>query len=324
MTDTAPHTGRTVWDRKSVVALAQRYRRWGQWGPDDERGALNFIDAGALTRAASLIRHGRVLSLAIPLDASGPQKGAFGRNNPLHYMVQDGGDIALGAQEHLAGLRYTDDGIAMPLQCATHWDALSHIFYEGRMYNGYGLAEVTSAGAARCGVERMSASLTGRGVLLDIARFRRVAALAPGQGISGAELEACAEAQGVTVGRGDIVLVRTGHLRAARREGWGDYAGGDAPGLALSSAHFLYGRQVAAVAGDTWGVEVRPNETPDLFQPLHLVLLVNAGIPLGEMFDLELLAEDCADDGVYEFFLAAAPLPITGAVGGPMNPIAVK
>ncbi|MFI7316747.1 cyclase family protein [Streptomyces venezuelae] len=324
MTDTPPEAATPAWDKESVLALAERYRRWGQWGPGDELGALNFIDAKAVIRAASLVRHGRVISLAMPLDAAGPQKGAYGRNNPLHYMVQDGGDIALGAQEHLAGLRYTDDGVSMPLQCATHWDAFSHIFYEGRMYNGYGLAEVTSAGAARCGVERMSASLTGRGVLLDIARFRGVAALAPGESVSDVELASCAQAQGVTVGRGDIVLVRTGHLAAARLEGWGDYAGGDAPGLALSSAHFLCGREVAAVAGDTWGLEVRPNEIPDLFQPLHLVLLVNAGIPLGEMFDLELLAEDCAGDGVYEFFLSASPLPFTGAVGGPMNPIAVK
>ncbi|GGP94691.1 cyclase family protein [Streptomyces melanogenes] len=313
-----------TWDRASVEALALEHRRWGQWGPDDELGALNFIDEAAVAEAAKLVRHGRVISLAMPLDASGPQTGAYGRHNPVHHMVQDGGDILLGAQDHLAGLRYTDDAVAMPLQCATHWDAFSHIFYDGQMYNGYGLADVTSSGARRCGVERMSASLTGRGVLLDIARFRGVDALAPGEAIGDVELAACAERQGVSVGRGDILLVRTGHMARARGAGWGDYAGGDAPGLALSSSRFICTRQVAAVAADTWGVEVRPNETADIFQPLHLVLLVNAGVALGEMFDLEKLADDCASDGVYEFFLSAAPLPFSGAVGGPMNPIAIK
>ncbi|MGM1061286.1 cyclase family protein [Saccharothrix sp. Mg75] len=317
-------TGVEAWDGQRVEALAERYRRWGRWGPDDELGALNFIDAEAVVGAAALVRRGRVISLAMPLDARGPQTGAYGRGNPVHHMVQDGGDIALGAQDHLPGLRYTDDAVSMPLQCATHWDAFSHIFYDDRMYNGYGLAEVTSSGAAKCGVERMSAGLTGRGVLLDVARFRGVPVLAPGEAVHDHELEACARHQGVTVGRGDILLVRTGHLGHARSRGWGDYAGGAAPGLALSSARFVCEREVAAVASDTWGVEVRPNETAEIFQPLHLVLLVNAGVVLGEMFELDELAEDCARDGVYEFFLTAAPLPFTGAVGAPANPIAVK
>jgi hypothetical protein len=81
---------------------------------------------------------------------------------------------------------------------------------------------------------------------------------------------------------------------------------------------------VVAVATDTWGTEVLPNETPDVFQPLHIILLVNAGITLGEIFDLEALAQDCADDGVYEFMFVAPPLPITGAVGSPINPQAIK
>ncbi|GAB2744585.1 cyclase family protein [Kitasatospora kifunensis] len=313
-----------AWSRRRVEELAERCRRWGQWGADDQLGALNFIDPAAVARAAALVQDGRVISCALPLDGNGPQNGSYGRTNPIHHMVQDGGDILFGAQDHLPGLRYTDDTIAMPLQCATHWDAFSHIFYDGHMYNGYGLHEVSSSGARRCGVEQTSASLTGRGVLLDIARHRGVDSLAPGEAIDGAELADCAQRQGVAVGRGDILLVRTGFLGASRARGWGDYAGGDAPGLSLDSAEFVFEREVAAVATDTWGVEVRPNQTAELFQPLHLVLLVNAGVMLGEMFDLDRLADDCAQDGRYEFLLAAAPLPFTGAVGAPMNPIAVK
>ncbi len=104
---------------------------------------------------------------------------------------------------------------------------------------------------------------------------------------------------------------------------WGDYNGGDAPGLSLHTAPWLYEHEVAALATDTWGCEVRPNEIA-LFQPLHIVALVHMGIPFGEIWDLEAIGADCADDGVYEFLLSAAPLPITGAAGSPLNAIALK
>jgi len=309
---------------EEVEALARRYNTWGKWGADDELGALNYIDAEAVAAAAALVRRGSVISCAMPYDQTGPQKGDFGRTNPIHYMVQDGGDVAVGAQDHLARLRYADDAIAMPLQCATHWDAFSHIFYEGKMYNGFGIENVTSSGARRGALETMREKMVGRGVLLDFPRHRGVDWLEPGEGIDDADLEACAAAQGVEIRRGDILLIRTGQLKQSREQGWGEYTGGDAPGLALASAHFICGREIAAFATDTWGGEVRPNETDAIFQPLHIVLLVNAGVPFGEMFDLERLADDCAADGVYEFLLVAAPLPFTGAVGGPLNPIAMK
>lgn len=309
---------------EEVEALARECNRWGRWGPDDELGAMNFIDAEAIAAAAGLVRRGRAISCAMPYDASGPQTGALGRTNPVHYMVQDGGDIALGAQDHLAGLRYADDAVTMPLQSGTHWDAFSHIFYEGRMYNGFGVDSVTSAGAVRGALETMREQMVGRGVLLDFPRFREVEWLEPGEGIDGDDLAACAAAQGVEIRRGDILLIRTGQLRQARSQGWGEYTGGDAPGLALGSARFICEREVAGFATDTWGGEVRPNETDALYQPLHIVLLVNAGVLFGEMFDLEELARECADDGVHEFLLVAAPLPFTGAVGGPLNPIALK
>jgi len=105
---------------------------------------------------------------------------------------------------------------------------------------------------------------------------------------------------------------------------WGQYSGGPAPGLSFSCAPWLCEKQVAGYAVDTWGTEVIPNETPDVFQPLHIVLIVHAGMLVGEIFDLEELADDCAKDGVYEFMFVAPPLPITGAVGSPVNPQAIK
>ena len=112
--------------------------------------------------------------------------------------------------------------------------------------------------------------------------------------------------------------------QARARGSWGDYSGGPAAGLSLSSVDWLAEREVAAVATDTWGMEVRPNETPDVFQPLHIVFIVHMGMWIGEIFDLDPLAADCAGDGVYEFMFCGPPLPFTHAVGSPLNPMAIK
>ena len=311
--------------RQEVEKIARSHRNWGRWGDDDQLGTVNFIDAECVLRAASLVRQGKVISCALPYDDSGPQNGTFGRVNPIHTMLQDGGDAAIGAQDHLAGLRYADDAVYMPLQSGTQWDALAHIFYEGTMYNGYPQEMVSSSGASICGIEQMADKIVTRGVLLDIPLHRGVDWLEPGDGISGAELAACAEAEGVEPARGDLLLVRTGAIAMVRATGeWGSYSAGDAPGLNLSAAEWLCDTEVAGVATDTWGMEVRPNETDEIFQPLHVVLIVNAGMLIGEIFDLEALASDCAEDGVYEFMFVGPPLPFTHAVGSPLNPLAIK
>ncbi|MGD9958101.1 cyclase family protein [Nocardioides sp.] len=308
-----------------VDELCLRYRNWGRWGADDQRGTLNFITPEVLRYAATMIKAGRVVSCGLPFDSNGPQSGGFGgRTNPVHSMLQDGGDIALGAQDHLAILRYTDDAVAMPLQCATQWDALAHIFYRGQMYNGHGLEHVTSTGATVNGIEKIADGVVGRGILLDIPRHRGVDWLEPGDAIDDVELSACAEAQAVEVRSGDIVLVRTGQIAQVRSAGsWGQYDGGPAPGLGHRAAHWLAAHEIAAMATDTWGTEVLPNDTPGVFQPLHLIMLVNAGLTIGEIFDLEGLSVACQEEGRYEFFFTAPPLPITGAVGSPINPLAI-
>jgi kynurenine formamidase len=315
----------TVPNIDTVRELAARYNNWGKWGPDDELGTLNHVTPEKVRAAAGLVRKGMVFSLALPLDQNGPQTGSFGRYNPLHHMIWDGGDIVAGAQDHLAEIRYTDDAAYIILQSSTQWDALAHIFHDGKMYNGYGPELVTSRGAARNGIINTKDRMVGRGVLLDIPRHQGRRWLEPGEAIQEADLEACAQAQGVAVGEGDFVLVRTGQIAQRRDIGnWGDYAGGPAPGLGVSAADYFCPRDVAAVITDTWGTEVLPNETPDVFQPLHIIMLLNAGIHLGEIWDLEALAEDCAEDGLYEFQLVAPPLTITGAVGSPVNPQAIK
>lgn len=303
-----------------------RYRTWGRWGSEDDLGSLNHVTAEHVVAAAGLIQTGRTFSLALPLDSDGPMTGAYGRNNAQHLMMADGGDHLFGAQDEMPStLRYTDDIVTMPLQCGTQWDAFAHIFFDGTSYNGAGPESVTSAGAARNSITAMKARCVGRGVLLDVARAKGLDWLEPGYGITDTDLAETGEKQGITVGRGDFVLVRTGAISYRRAEGnWGDYAGGDAPGMHATSADFLCPREVAAVATDTWGFDVQPNEIDGVWQPLHILLLVNAGVLIGEMWDLDALAEDCAQDGRYEFFLAAQPLTITGSVGSPLNPQAIK
>ena len=308
-----------------VDELCLRYRNWWRWGVDDQRGTLNFITPDALIHAATMVRSGRVVSCSLPFDSNGPQSGEFGgRTNPVHFMLQNSGDIALGAQDHLAVLRYTDDAVSMPLQCGTQWDALAHIFYRGQMYNGHGLDRVTSTGATIKSIVGIVDGVVGRGILLDIPRHRGVDWLEAGQSIDDLELAQCAQLQGVEVRSGDIVLIRTGQIAQVRALGsWGEYDSGPAPGLGVAAAHWFASNEIAALATDTWGAEVLPNDTPGVFQPLHMILLVNAGMTVGEIFDLEALATMCEEEGRYEFFFSAPPLPITGAVGSPVNPLAI-
>ncbi|MFI9567468.1 cyclase family protein [Streptomyces rishiriensis] len=311
----------------AVAEAAKACSNWGRWGADDVLGTLNHLDEAKRREGAALVRRGVSFSLSQRFDMNGPQKGWRRRTNPVHTMLDTGADAALGNQGFPHGIGGADDVIAMPLQCSTQWDGLGHIFDHGRAWNGRDAAKVvTSDGDLVTGIEHMAPHVAGRGVLLDVGRVigDDRGELPDGFAITEEHLSATAEAHGTAVGRGDIVVVRTGRLARARREGWGDYAGGDSPGLSFTTARWLHASEIAAIATDTWGFEVRPNEFDAAFQPLHQVAIPNMGLLIGEMWDPDTLADDCARDGVYEFWLTAAPLPITGAVGSPVNPVAVK
>jgi kynurenine formamidase len=312
-------------DANTVREWGRLYSNWGRWGAEDQRGTLNFITAERVRSACTLPRSGRVVSCALPFDQHGPQNGLAGRHNPIHTMLADGGDALAGAQDFLpGGFNYADDAVTMPLQCGTQWDALAHVFYDGKMYNDRDVKLVTSSGAAVNSIDQIRHGVVGRGVLLDLPRYVRLPWLENGTRILPEDLDACAENQGVTVESGDVVLVRTGMMaRCLEQKTWQGYCGGPAPGLSIHCARWLYEREIAAVATDTWGVEVRPNETPDCFQPLHMISLRNTGLLLGEIFQLDDLATACAESGDYDFLFVAAPLPITGAVGSPINPLAI-
>ncbi|MDT5009497.1 MAG: hypothetical protein QOH57_1114 [Mycobacterium sp.] len=320
--------------------VADDVRNWGRWGDADELGTLNFITAEKVANAAGLVKHGKVFPLGVDFGASGPQ-GAFGfRQNPLHVMTIDGGDASsLGeygpgwaknpTAEQLSEywttgpMRFNDDIIIMPLQAATQWDALSHVYYGDKLYNGFPASSVTSLGAFYCGIDKVdSKGITSRGVLLDIVALRGADTFCElGDPITPEELDAAAKAQGVEVGRGDIVLIRTGWWARFLETGNGAEPGA---GLQWRCASWLHEHEVAAVAADNLMVENPQSGIDGVFLPMHMLCLRDMGLMLGEYWNLTALAADCAADGVYEFQLVAPPLRVTGGVGSPLNPIAIK
>src|SRR5881397_3532382 len=312
---------------EALRKLAMQVRNWGRWGADDEIGTLNFITPDAVAAACRLATTGKVFALGIPLQREGPQSGTRQRFNPIHAMFRDGGDAPKTPAEVAAAQGYggSDDWIVMPLQCATQWDSLAHIFYEGQMYNGYDAALVTSGGAAKNSIDKTRDKIAGRGVLLDVARYKGVRALEPGYAISVEDLEATAAAAKVTVQRGDLLLIRTGHMsRYLDRKDWRHFDLDPFPGVSVHTALWMHDKQIAAVASDNYAVEVRPSELPAFRNPFHVLAIPNMGLTLGEIFFFEELAADCAADGRDAFLLVAPPLPVTRAVGTPINPYALK
>jgi len=307
-----------------VDALARELSNWGRWGDEDELGTLNLITPESRLRAAGCIRSGTAISLALELRSDRPQAPGSGRLNPQHVMVETGSDAALNG----AVTGFSDDVLAMSVHAATHWDALSHVFHRGLMYNNRSCTEVTSAGARANSIVGYADRLITRGVLVDLPRFYGVDALAPDQEVTPTDLESVLAAQRVELEPGDALLVRTGQLgRIAAREEWGSFTEvGDRlplePGIGLECLPWLHEQRVAAIACDNWAVEHLGAGSARL--PVHEVGIVHMGLPLGEIFELDALAAACAADQRYDCLLIAAPLPIRGGVGGPVNPVAIR
>jgi kynurenine formamidase len=303
---------------------------WGKWGKDDERGAVNYITPEIIVKAARLIRDGKTFSLAVPLDNTGPVFPS--RITPFHTMVSTGGDFEAGVDNAGYGvMRFADDYIYMPLQGSTQWDALSHGWYGEQLYNGFPQSSIVSApargGARKLGIEKVRDSFIGRGVLIDLVRYKG-GSLPKGYGISRADLEGALEKQGTRIETGDMVLLRTGVVPtwyanpdpAARLDYFNPQTG-----IVRDVVPWIQEMEIAAIAADNIGLERLPNpEDPATIAPLHGNILRDLGVYIGEIWWLEDLAADCEADGRYEFFLAAQPLNITGAVGSPLNPIAIK
>lgn len=297
--------------------VGRRLRNWNRWGPDDELGTLNLITPQVVVAAAGLVRTGRIFDLGIPFGAGGPQPGGA-RINPVHLMRDTG-----AGQVYPGGMHFADDYVFMPLQAASQWDALSHVFYDGRLYNGYPASDVGPRGAGKLAIDKFGKGVAGRGVLLDIARLKGVDHLDRGYAITPADLDEASDVQGVRVGSGDILLVRTGWRRVFTTTGDAAAFMNGEPGIGLACAQWLYDRDVAALCADNWAIEVLPGEGDEKFA-VHCVLIRDMGMPLGEILDFEELAADCATDGIYEFLFTGPPIKFVGAVGSPVNPLAIK
>src|SRR5437899_1803297 len=198
--------------RQDLREAAEKYKNWGRWGPADEIGTLNYTRAEDIVAATRLVRKGKVISLALNFDHTGPQGAkskypAMGRTNPIHTMLRTGTDAYSGVLDS-RGIRAADDMVVMPPQCGTQWDGRGHVFYEDHMWNGHDCREVTSAGAQKCGIEKTKNKMVGRGVFLDVARALGSKWLDDGYAITCADLDRTAQMQKVEVRRGDFVVVR--------------------------------------------------------------------------------------------------------------------
>jgi kynurenine formamidase len=293
--------------------LFERVSNWGRWGPDDERGALNYLTPERVAAAAGLVRSGRTVSLSRPLNTEREPDNPEPADHRMTML--DGSDShGLAFVKDYIGVDYHNDS-------HSHLDALCHVSYDGRLFNGRPADSVSAAGAAVETVEVLKDGLMGRGVLLDIPRARGVRWLEPGDSVLPGDLDEAERSEGVRVGEGDILLVRTGHATRLDELGPWDTANSKA-GLHPSCASFLAERRVAALGCDG-NSDTAPSITEGVGFPIHVLALTAMGVHLLDYLHLRELAAVCEKAGRWEFLFVAAPLRIAGGTGSPLNPIAV-
>jgi kynurenine formamidase len=302
---------------------------WGLWGDDDTLGCLNLLTPDRVARAATLVQSGKVF--ALNLDLALPDPPLFRRSAFTHHVT---GEVGKTGHDDILSDWNT--------QSSSQWDGFRHVRGHAGYYNGvadedHGMHHWAGRGIA------------GRAVLADVARWRaaegrplRPDATDP---IEPDDLRDTLSAAGVTVEPGDVLLIRTGWLswyRTLDRPAREQVAGAlKAPGLRPGEAtvRMLWDLHIAAVAADNPALEPWPagalatdeqrrraDDDPaarvELF--MHLSLLPLLGIPIGELFDLDALADDCAADGRYSFFFTSAPIHVRSGVASPPNALAIK
>ncbi|MBI3992385.1 MAG: cyclase family protein [Candidatus Lambdaproteobacteria bacterium] len=302
---------------------------WGVFGEGDQLGTLNHITDETARAAAALVRRGARFNLNLPLHVP------FGEIHPQAHVRRGAPTQTLFAYERGHVLIRDDKLDGFFLQGSTQWDGLTHIGDRelGLFYNGVTPEQITQREGTRNGIEHLAAhGIVTRGVLVDL--VRHFAAEGRGwdvmaqQTASADDLRACLERQKVALLPGDVLLVRQGWLSAFRAA-----ADRDARDALLRPWTFsgvsggedlwrlLWDQRVAAIASDSLAVEVWP--IPDGTPGLHLAI-PRLGLTLGEMFDLDALADDCHADGRYTCLFVSSPLNLRGGVGSPPNALAVK
>jgi kynurenine formamidase len=298
------------------AGLFRAVSAWGRWGEGDQRGALNYLEPSRVVEASRLVQEGTTVTLSLPMNT---EAAADNPEPAVHYMTTtpDGADSAPGElrfAKDFVGADYHNDG-------HTHIDAFCHVIYEGSLYNGAPAAAVTDDGAAADSIEVLANGLVARGVLLDVPRLRGAPWLEPGQHVFRDDLEAAEAEQGVSVGEGDVLLVRTGHTRRLAELGPWDTATAKS-GLHPTAMPFLAERRVSVLGGDG-NSDAAPSSTEGVDFPIHVLALNAMGIHLLDYLQLEDLLGACERIGRWEFLFVAAPLRITGGTGSPLNPLAV-
>jgi kynurenine formamidase len=294
--------------------LFEKFKNWGRWGDDDELGTLNFIGDEEVAAAARLVKTGRRVSLGRRLDTvAGPDNG----RPALHYMTNMGDK---GTDESSYYMDFI--GVDFHGKSASHIDALPHVAYKGLLYNGKRARDVVgSGGSSFAPISRLAQGVVARGVLLDAARARQVDWLDAPCALEAQDLQAMSGTLGVEVHRGDVVLLRTGHMRRRSALGPWDPDLADA-GLATSGLEWLAEREIALLGGDG-DSDARPSPVEGIGGPIHVLSVTAMGMCLLDNLDLERLSEACAETGRFEFLLVVAPLIVSGGTGSPVNPIAV-
>jgi kynurenine formamidase len=282
---------------------------WGRWDDGRRQGALNHLTPERVAAAARLVDTGITISLSRPLVTQARPDVPQPADHRM-TMIPDGDGFA----KDYVGADYHSDG-------HSHIDAFCHVAYHGLLFDGVPAASVTDRGAQSGTIELLKNGLIGRGVLLDVPRTQGIAWLEPGEHVFPEDLESAERDQGVTVGPGDILLVRTGLTRRLEElEPWDTQEA--KAGLHPTTASFIAARNVAALGSDG-NSDTAPSTTEGVDFPMHVLALNAMGVHLLDYLDLEPLAQQCEAVGRWEFLFAAAPLRIEGGTGSPLNPTAV-
>lgn len=280
-----------------------------RWGANDERGAANYMTPENVLRAARLVRKGGVIELGHVLQSGIP---LFGTRRFELYTKRTGPVLGANKRRSNEEVVLTEIG-----QVGTQMDMFSHQTIGDQHYNCVDTNEAaTRTGFTKLGIEKIGMLFT-RGVMLDIAALKGVDMLDIRYEVTPADLQAAAARQGVTIERGDAVLIHTG---------WGKLWGVDnakynsgCPGIGVKAAEWLAAKEVMALGADNFPVEIAPNPDKSVSLPVHQIALVVNGIFLLENMKLDELAEK----KVYEFALAVQPLKVKGGTGSTIAPVAL-
>jgi kynurenine formamidase len=303
-------------------------KNWGKWGPDDEVGSLNYLTAEEVLRGVRHVKQGKVFPLAMTMGHPKGDPVWPGRRGAERLMVVDEGTwLGDKAPQFPGGLHYADDFITAFLQGSTQYDALGHVWYDGQVWNGYD-AKTTIGGLTKASVQPIAErGVVGRGILIDMARHRSKKALDKGETFTHEDLMAAAEAQGTSIEKHDILVIRTGWLEYFFTVSGSEfYDGFNEPGLTHSKELIEWFRdmEIPNLVTDTIANEVTFDPHTGVALTLHCALMRNLGVAFTEICDLGSLAEDCKKDGQYTFLYVAAPLRVAKGTGAPVNPVAIK